>query len=1164
MVKFFSTFFFFVFMCNRAEASYIEQSYTEIKKTFSDTLPQEVEASYIEQFYPKIKFFSDTLLQENDIKVTDLQVDKLHIIIGGPQSGKNTLAHLLSNSRLTINGNLSLDIYTGRKLKQDYRNFYNIPNFCYHDNQYFLNLSSSSFDKIENMVLIAEIINRAKYKNIFFTISQDEINQKTTYTSLTNYFGMLKNIIEKKGFFLDYLMIGNIIPVVTKTDLNKEEVKNYLLEGFSQEIGGAFGDHLSERIERGNFGILPNSQNKDRGKSYAHVYQAYMTNIFQISNQTMLQQITLRNYMEEKTVNYNSFNLLFRKQIQDGQGDYSKKLKTYQKAVKLQEKIKLQESIELQEISKYQYFRDYYLYPQQKRKDFFYERDSEKQLKYRSDIFELIDKYKKELCEKKLYKYLMNDQDYIRQLEQMCFSEQDHAIIYQEYMENILSNISSNVLKEKDIELNDGKYGTNILDSVYTIFHKNEHIKEQFFNFLENIISSIIEDVNESFIEFRRIEMSEKQESIPLFKNMLYNSFMSRNDLEKFSERESLFIEKISYKHETQIENIIKKKNMIRKIFLDNYINSVIYDFKIIINEILTYPFAKSFLSNKKIINSFKKNLEEMYQNFIVQNDCERRSHFSQIRANRSELERIRSSMSIKLITQEGGTIENSFIKAVIPELAIDDPKIFGTIMQDDRVTPLGSKMKVFSFRPHQEFNRYIEITQKKISTPNKLFFIKQTPEQEIFDLWGVWPINDRMYDRDNETARCYIKSFSTFLFIDMSENEEFQDFLLKVAPGLSYILTDNTIINKGFGEFRPAEERGSYKKVRMFRKNVKHVVLSGNDASGSINYTLGDDDSDDDDNSSDEKTIEFCLGEGEKKVFGSGNNGDEKKYLNMIIKIDAPSRYHVLQDIVEAIDENNQPFDKQGEQCELGKDGFFHDSKIIIGKFYKQRNFTKESFERIVGKDVFAKKGFESYCTENEDDFLEKLFNYDIAWIIGYNTASMKNKDFPQRVVNFYGQGKGLMLWEDDDPKTQGTHVVEVLKHLFPANPKIELTGNYKGKQLMAPSDNWLESQGKFSKKHPIFRGVCNMYEGFTICYPKSLLLPRNFYSIATASNGKSNIICKEKDSMGGRLIIDCACTKLFEDWWQSSIGTAVYIRNATCWLAAKNQSEITETQIN
>ena len=389
-----------------------------------------------------------------------------------------------------------------------------------------------------------------------------------------------------------------------------------------------------------------------------------------------------------------------------------------------------------------------------------------------------------------------------------------------------------------------------------------------------------------------------------------------------------------------------------------------------------------------------------------------------------------------------------------------------------------------------------------------------------------------------------------------MVENKNLQDSLLKIEPGLSYILTnqDHPVVNKGFGEFRPGEEFWPYVSAKEFRKNVKHVVLSGDDARASINYELDDEDL--------PKQLSFSLGEGEKKVFGSGG---EKKYLSMIIKINPPGRYHVLQEVVEAVDENAQPHNKQGKQCELGRDGRFHDSRVIIGKFYKQKNFSKESFERIVGKEVFDRKGFKWYCTEDEDDFLKNLEAYDVAWVIGYNTAPMKNKDFPQRMIDFHRKGKGLMLWEDDDPKTQGTHTVEVLKHMFPMEPKIELTGNYEGKKLMAPSDNWLNLSGKFSKNHPIFRGVCNMYEGFTICYPKSSELPKGIHSIATANNGKSNIMCKEKDftSGSGRLIIDCACTKLFEDWWQSSIGTATYVRNATCWLAAQKH-EFTDTSIS
>ena len=737
MLKFLNTILFLIFVFARAEATYIRDFYPEIEETLLNSFPKKHKGA-----------------------MSDLQIDRLHIIIGEEQSGKNTLARLLSNSRLTINENLTLDVQKEEKLKQEKEDSYNFPNFYHYEGQHFLNLSSSSFNTIEDMFLAAEVIDRAKHKNIFITVSQDEMKQKS-YASLEKHFSLLKNAIEKKGSFLDRLMIGSAIPIVTKSDCNSDEVKEYLVKGFSQKIGDVLGNHLSKKMEQGNFGLLPNPQNKERGKNYNDVYQKHIKNIFQISEKNISDQKLLGDYIKQKGVDHVAFGLLPNNQLQDRQENYRGQLEKYQAAIKLQEQI-THNNRYIKADDEYEY-RQYEQLQYQKLETLLFGMEKLEQAyqKYRSDNEELIQKYKKELHEKDLYRDLMNDQNYKKQLKKMFFSEKDHAEIYEEHIKKILSNTYNELL-------NDGRYGTDVLKSFYTTFYQDQKIKEQLFKFSQNAASIMTRDIEKYFHRFMqssRTRMLEEARRTPSFASISYNNFMSRNDLGDFSNKESSFLQSLNHQYGYEIKEKLYKQRQKGEIFLDNLrlnVDSIVFDFSMIRDGILSHPSARSLINfmssldkHEHITGSFKEILERKYyddfknQSYEYMHEIEY-LYYDQMKRAEIESKRIQQSISIKSITQDGGTIKNNFIQAVVPESAVDNPKVFGTIVKDDEVTPLGSKIKIFGFRPHQEFNRYIEITQKEVLNQSniKLCFIKQSPEQEIFDLWGIWPVSDNIYNR--------------------------------------------------------------------------------------------------------------------------------------------------------------------------------------------------------------------------------------------------------------------------------------------------------------------------------------------------------------------------------------------------------------------------------
>jgi hypothetical protein len=252
--------------------------------------------------------------------------------------------------------------------------------------------------------------------------------------------------------------------------------------------------------------------------------------------------------------------------------------------------------------------------------------------------------------------------------------------------------------------------------------------------------------------------------------------------------------------------------------------------------------------------------------------------------------------------------------------------------------------------------------------------------------------------------------------------------------------------------------------------------------------------------------------------------------------------------DLVAGIIEADQHGNPIGSVYDLGRDTAFGHIKLLVGKFHSDDLFTKESFENHVG-DALNKKGFKWYCTEDEDDFLKRLHDYDVAWVISFNTSIMKNAYFPTEVIKFFQSKKSLLLWEDNDA-VPNKHTTSVLEKFF----DIHLAGNNPGQKIMIANAGSLGTLN-FDQNHDIFRGVLKLYEGCTVCYPsKKDVSPLK--TLAIASNGYPNIMASDRDSQHGRLIVDCGFTKLYKMNWDTA-GTSRYVRNAVCWLAGASCDE-------
>lgn len=240
------------------------------------------------------------------------------------------------------------------------------------------------------------------------------------------------------------------------------------------------------------------------------------------------------------------------------------------------------------------------------------------------------------------------------------------------------------------------------------------------------------------------------------------------------------------------------------------------------------------------------------------------------------------------------------------------------------------------------------------------------------------------------------------------------------------------------------------------------------------------------------------------------------------------------------AYDQYGNPIDSE---YDLGRDGAFHNYRILIGQFYTSGDMTDPIH-------ALKLKGFQVENVKNEIEFIAKLRtnNYQIAWVI--SSSSIESDTFISALTEYHSKGGAIFLFADNLPYI--CHASEFLHRKF----GIVLTGNHPGNKTLRFKENGHFHLGHFGQ-HEIFTGIQNLFEGVTICHPvyltsrgRSSMVP-----VATATDGNPCIVVFDPPmhSNEGRLCLDCGFTKLFINW--NSPGTARFIVNVSCWLAKARQ---------
>lgn len=527
-----------------------------------------------------------------------------------------------------------------------------------------------------------------------------------------------------------------------------------------------------------------------------------------------------------------------------------------------------------------------------------------------------------------------------------------------------------------------------------------------------------------------------------------------------------------------------------------------------------------------------------------------------------------------RVITSEGGIIQSGGIKITIPKDAVREVTTFRLKRAPDTMAVLEHVMPLtalYEVEPHNlGFNALIKLEfqfLEKMTPPIALFIQKDNSQDKLLKKWfAIDP-----YEVENNTAVFLLKSFS-FLFVGQMDIQKLYNLPNKllnqnkfdehniIRPGLNYRAQceDNNcpmnklpmIIHRGFGEFSANQEidDGKIECLTCHQPlteydNIKQLIMF--QTTGDINYRV------DARPRPKPKKVDFSASN--DKIIIYGEIGETEKYTSFKVTARPQPLTSINIAMVEFDQYGNVEFDQHGNPkgaiYDLGVDGAYKNIKLLIGKFYNGEEFTHGSFDSHVGA-ALREKGFNWVCTEDESEFLSKLPDYNVAWVIGFYSSDIKNKDFVEKVVSFHKSGNGLMLWEDND-SIPGKHTTAILQALF----GMTVQGNDPGQNIMEAAADYFKPL-TFSKLHPILRGIRKLYEGYTICYPDIIPPPAPIKVLATSSAGRPNIMyVNEKrsvdgDILSGRVVIDCAFTKLFGEYWDTA-GTARYVKNATCWLS-------------
>lgn len=226
----------------------------------------------------------------------------------------------------------------------------------------------------------------------------------------------------------------------------------------------------------------------------------------------------------------------------------------------------------------------------------------------------------------------------------------------------------------------------------------------------------------------------------------------------------------------------------------------------------------------------------------------------------------------------------------------------------------------------------------------------------------------------------------------------------------------------------------------------------------------------------------------------------------------------------------------------DLVKDGALEGYKLLIGCFYQGEGLPAD-LENLTLPELH-KKGWEVKVESSVSSFTKQLEvgQFHVAWVISNSTKSPDERAFLKAVRKFHEDGRGLMIWGDNEPYFAQAN--EILPSMF----GFRLQGDTPGGKELSPGKPM--KAGHFNKDHFVCAGILKLHEGITICYPDTV--PQDWQVYGTSSNGKPLLLAKDVEGKtgAGRVVVDNGFTKLMRGQWTTA-GTPRYVSNAAAWLA-------------
>jgi len=232
-----------------------------------------------------------------------------------------------------------------------------------------------------------------------------------------------------------------------------------------------------------------------------------------------------------------------------------------------------------------------------------------------------------------------------------------------------------------------------------------------------------------------------------------------------------------------------------------------------------------------------------------------------------------------------------------------------------------------------------------------------------------------------------------------------------------------------------------------------------------------------------------------------------------------------------------------EGEAYDLSPDNCntFRGQTIAVLQLYSTQ--LGEDFTFAAPKAAMERKGFTVHVwTElpKLPDFKSTLDRVCQLWVISGQSKSVLGPKYLEVIRELVDSRKGLFIWGDNDPFTDDAN--KILASL-PETKGLSMSGSFQADKVLQEAKK-PKQQGYTN--HLVTTGLEALYEGITIA---AISGPLSQQQVLVRSSDKK-VVTACFDEGGKRIMIDGGFTRMYENFWDRTAGTARFVTNAACWL--------------